>query len=123
MFGGLALSLGVVVLVTGDPTLRTGAAVMTCVVTAVLAVMITVPARRFVAAARECVLAVLVASVGALATVGLEPVITVVRFEYTVLGLALARAFAVVYRLGAGLHGLGRRGAGRACWPAACCWP
>ncbi len=110
VFGGLALSLGVVVLVTGDPTLRTGAAVMTCVVTAVLAVMITVPARRFVVAARECVLAVLVASVGALATVGLEPVITVVRFEYTVLVLALAGAFAVVYRLGAGLHGLGRRG-------------
>ncbi len=32
------------------------------------------------------------------------------RFEYATFGLALAGAFVVVYRLGAGLHGLGRRG-------------
>ena len=32
------------------------------------------------------------------------------RFEYVTFGLALAGAFLVVYRLGAGLHGLGRRG-------------
>ena len=32
------------------------------------------------------------------------------RFEYVTLGLALVGAFLVVYRLGAGLHGLGRRG-------------
>jgi hypothetical protein len=108
--GLLALVLGVGVVVSDDDRLRTGAAVLTCVVAAVLAVMATVPAVRFVHAVREVVIAILVAAVGALAVVGFEPVVTVARFEYVTLGLALLGAFAVVYRLGAGLHGLGRRG-------------
>ena len=98
------------VLLLDQDYLRTGAAVMTCVVSAVLGVMATTPAVQFARAARECVVAVLVAAVGAMATIGFDPVISVVRFEYATLGLALAGAFAVVYRLGAGLHGLGRRG-------------
>jgi hypothetical protein len=110
VFGGLALALGVAVLVLDDDRLCTGAAVLTCVVSAVLGVIATVPAVRFVQAARESVVAVLIAAVGALATVGFEPVITLARFEYATLGLALLGAFGVVYRLGAGLHGLGRRG-------------
>ncbi|MBB6627820.1 hypothetical protein H5V45_10880 [Nocardioides sp. KIGAM211] len=110
VFGALAVAMGVGVLVVDDARLRTGAAVLTCVVTAVLAVMATVPAVRFVHAARESAIAVLVAAVGGLATVGFEPVITLPRFEYATLGLALLGAFGVVYRLGAGLHGLGRRG-------------
>ena len=110
VFGCLALALGVVVLLLDEPVLRTGAAVLTCVLSAVLAVMATVPAVRFVHAARECAYAVLVAAVGALATVGFEPVVTVLRFEYATLALALVSAFVVVHRLGAGLHGLGRRG-------------
>ena len=110
VFGFLAAALGVAVVVTDEDYLRTGAAVMTCVVAAVLAVMATVPAVTFARAARECVVAVLIAAIGALATVGFEPAITVSRFEYATFGLALAGAFAVVYRLGAGLHGLGRRG-------------
>ncbi len=110
VFGTLALVMGVVTVVLDDDRLRTGAAVMTCVVAAVLAVMATVPAVRFVHAVRECVLAILIASVGALATVGFEPTLTVVRFEYATFGLALVGALGVVYRLGAGFHGLGRRG-------------
>ena len=110
VFAGLALVLGVTVLILDEDSLRTGAAVLTCVVSAVFAVMVTVPGVRFIAAARETVLAVGIASIGALATVGFEPVVTLVRFEYTTLGLALLGAFGVVYRLGAGLHGLGRRG-------------
>ncbi len=110
VFGGLTLAIGVLVLLLDQDYLRTGAAVMTCVVSAVLGVMATTPAVQFVRAARECVVAVLIAAVGALATIGFDPVISVVRFEYATLGLALAGGFAVVYRLGAGLHGLGRRG-------------
>lgn len=110
VFGTLALAVGVVTLVLDDDSLRTGAAVMTCVVSAVLGVIATVPAVRFVHAVRECLIAILIAGVGALATVGFEPVITVVRFEYATFGLALIGALGVVYRLGAGLHGLGRRG-------------
>ena len=110
VFGALALVLGVLVLVLDQDYLRTGAAVMTCVVSAVLGVMATTPAVRFTRAARECVVALLVAAIGAMATIGFDPVVSVVRFEYTTLGLALVLAFAVVHRLGAGLHGLGRRG-------------
>jgi hypothetical protein len=108
--GLLALVLSLVAVISGDDALRTGAAVLTCVVSAVFAVMATVPAVRFVAAIREVVVAVVLAAVGAMATVGFEPVVQVVRFEYVTLGLALLGAFALVYRLGAGLHGLGRRG-------------
>jgi hypothetical protein len=110
VFGALALVLGVLVLVLDQDYLRTGAAVMTCVVSAVLGVMATTPAVRFARAAQECVVAVLVAAVGAMATIGFDPVVSVVRFEYATLGLAIVGAFGVVYRLGAGLHGLGRRG-------------
>jgi len=110
VFGALALALGALVLVLDQDYLRTGAAVMTCVVSAVLGVMATTPAVQFVRAARECLVAVLVAAVGALATIGFDPVVSVVRFEYATLGLAIVGAFGVVYRLGAGLHGLGRRG-------------
>ncbi|HEY0948993.1 hypothetical protein [Nocardioides sp.] len=108
--GLLALVLGVVAVVSDDDSLRTGAAVLTCAVSAVLAVMVTVPAVRFVHVVREVLIAVAVAAVGALATVGFEPVATVERFEYAALALSFLGALALVYRLGAGLHGLGRRG-------------
>ena len=110
VFGGLALALGVTVLVIDESYLRTGAAVMACVVSAVLAVMVTVPGEHFLRVARECTLAVLVALIGALATVGFAPVISLVRFEYVTLALALVGVLVLVYRLGAGWHGLGRRG-------------
>ena len=110
VFGALALVIGVGVVVLDHDTLTTGAAVMTCVVSAVLGVVATIPAVRFIHAAREVGVAVLVASVGAVATVGFEPTISLTRFEYVSLGLALAGSLIVVYRLGAGLHGLGRRG-------------
>ena len=110
VFGSLAIAVGVAALVSDADMLRTGAAVMTCVIAAVLGVMATIPAVTFTHAARECVIALTVAVIGALATIGFEPAITVTRFEYATFGLALAAAFVVVYRLGAGLHGLGRRG-------------
>ncbi len=110
IFGLLAIGLGLGVVLTDYDVARTGAAVLTAAVAAVLAVMATVPAAGFLVAVRECAVAVVVAAIGALAAVGFQPAIRVVRFEYVVLGLALAGAFLVVIRLGAGLHGLGRRG-------------
>ncbi len=110
VFGALALTLGVAVLVVDRDALRSGAAVLTCSVSAVLAVMVTVPAVRFWQAARECTVAVLVAAVGALATVGFEPALTLARFEHVTLALSLGWALVTVHQLGAGLHGLGRRG-------------
>jgi hypothetical protein len=110
VYGALALALGAAVVVTDEPMLRTGAAVLTCVVTAVFAVMATVPAVTTLQAVREVLVAMLIALVGAAAVVGLEPTISLSRFAYTTLGASLALAFLVVFRLGAGLHGLGRRG-------------
>lgn len=110
VFTGLALVLGVVVLVVDDARLNSGAAVMTAAISAVLAVMSTVAARRTLGAVREALLATVMAGLGAVAVIGWQPQVTVVRFQYAVLVLALVGAFALVYRLGAGLHGLGSRG-------------
>jgi hypothetical protein len=110
VFSLLALVLGGAVIGLDTDPLRSGAAVVSAVLTAVLAVMVTVPAVRFVAAVRETLVAVLVSAVGAIATLAWSPVVDLHRFEYTVLGLSLVASFVTVYRLGAGFHGLGSRG-------------
>ena len=110
VFSLLSLALGLGVVGADSDSLRSGAAVVTAVLTAVFAVMATVPAVRFVAAVRENVVALLVAAVGSMATLAWSPVVDLHRFEYTVLGLSLVAAFLSVYRLGAGFHGLGTRG-------------
>ena len=107
---GLALVLAVASLLVGGRVLPTGAAVMTCVVGSVYAVMVTVPAVTGWKAVREALIAVLVAAVTAFAAVGFEPTVAIERFEIVTLLLALGLVLAIVYRLGAGLHGLGRRG-------------
>ncbi len=110
IFGLLALVLGVVVVVVDSDGLRSGAAVVTTVLTAVFAVMVTVPAVRMTSAVREILVALVVAVVGAMATLAWAPVVDLDRFEYTALGLSLVASFLTVFRLGAGLHGLGTRG-------------
>jgi hypothetical protein len=93
-----------------SPVLRSGAAMMTCVVSAVLAVCLTVPARNFLTAVREVVIATAVASIGAFAVIGFEPVASTSRFEILALCLGMAVMVALVWRFAAGLHGLGTRG-------------
>jgi hypothetical protein len=110
IFAGLALVLGVAVVALDDNALRSGAAVVTAVLTAVFSVMVTVPAVRFAGAVRETLVVLVVSSVGAMATLAWSPEVDLRRFEYTVLALSLAAAFVTVYRLGAGFHGLGSRG-------------
>jgi hypothetical protein len=110
IYGALALLVGAAVVLTDEPMLRTGAAVLTCVVTAVFAVMVTVPATTALQSTREVLVAMLVASIGAAAVLGLEPEVSLTRFAYTTLFASLVLCFLVVFRLGAGLHGLGRRG-------------
>lgn len=106
----VAAALSVVVLVVDTALLRTGAAVLTAVVAGVLGVMATVPAVRLLASVREVLVAVAVGMVGAVAVLGFEPVVTVTRFEYTSIVLSFVLVLVLVHRLGAGLHGLGRRG-------------
>ena len=110
VFGFVALGLALLAVLNDQDIVRTGAAVVMAATGAVLAVMATVPSQGFLAATRECVVAVLLAAIGGMASIGFEPAIRVARFEYAALGLALVGAFVVVFRLGAGLHGLGRRG-------------
>ncbi|MFT4262916.1 MAG: hypothetical protein QM572_06025 [Nocardioides sp.] len=110
VFSALVAVTGVVTLALDRPELNTGAAAAVAAVAAVLGMVITVPAIRVRAAARETCIAVVVAAGGAVAALGWRPEVDVSRFEYAVLVLALVCAFTLVYRLGAGLHGLGRRG-------------
>jgi len=110
IFSVLALVVGAGIVALDRDELRTGAAVVTAVLAAVFGVMATVPARRFPQAARETVLAVVIGAIGTVAALGYHPVLTVARFQYAVLACAFVGAFLLVYRLGAGLHGLGRRG-------------
>lgn len=110
VFAGLAAVLGVVTVVTEVEVLTGGAAVLTCVVSGVLAVMMTVPAPSYLKAVRETLIACAIAALGALATVGFEPHADRERFEYVTLALGFALVLVLVFRFGAGLHGLGRRG-------------
>jgi hypothetical protein len=110
VFGGLALVLGILTVTTSYDRLRAGAAVLTAVCAAVLAVMATVPAQRFKQAVREVLIAIGISTVGAMAVVGFRPVVALDRFDYLSLLFAFGLAFALVFRLGAGWHGLGRRG-------------
>jgi hypothetical protein len=89
---------------------RSGAAVLTASTSAVLAVMLTTPAVTIARAVREVLIAFVVAAVGAVAAIGFHPLLALGRFEYTTLALSLLMVVVLVYRLGAGLHGLGRRG-------------
>lgn len=111
LFGALAAASGLIVVIAGQPWLCAGAAVLVAAVAAVYAVMTTVPARRFGRSIRETLIAAAIAVGGSFAGLGFEPVISVERYEYATLACAIGFAFFAVYRLGAGLHGLGRRGA------------
>ncbi len=107
----LALVLSVAAVASGEQVLLAGATVATAVLGAVLGVLLTVPAARFPAVVRECLVAVAVAAFAALAAQGYQAQISFERTRYVVLGLALVGTLLVVHRLGAGFHGLGRRGA------------
>ncbi|HET6167076.1 MAG TPA: hypothetical protein VFE07_09635 [Marmoricola sp.] len=110
----LTALVGSAAYVTGWEPLLDGAAVGTGVLAATLGVMATVPAATFGRAIREALVATAIGWVGAFGVVAYGPGarldVDLIRFGYAVLGLSLVGAIALVYRLGAGLHGLGRRG-------------
>jgi hypothetical protein len=110
VFGLLAGACATAAVVTGSDLLLGGATVGVVAIGSVLAVVGTVPASRIVDAVREVVVAAVVAGSSALAAYGFAPHLDLERFKYLTLGLALVGGFAMIYRLGAGLHGLGTRG-------------
>lgn len=109
--GTLALVLTVVAVVSAVPVLLAGAAVSTAAVGAVLGVLATKPAARFPEVVREVLVATAVAAVAALAADGYGARVSLERSGYLVLALALLTALVLVFRLAAGLQGLGTRGA------------
>jgi hypothetical protein len=108
----LAISplVGAGAVVSQSSELLAGAAVGTGVLAACLAVLGTTPAPSYWRAVLEVVLAEAVATAGALGVAGFRVDTDPDRFVYTVLALSIAAAIALVYRLGGGLHGLGRSG-------------
>lgn len=107
----LAAVLAVAALVSGQPILLAGVAVGTAALAAILGTMATVPAQRVRHAVRELLVASAVAVVGAFAAEAYRAPVAVDRAGYVALVLALVGVLGLVWRLGAGLHGLGRRGA------------
>ena len=106
----LAIGYGAVATATGWSVMLAGGAVGVGVVAAALGVMATVPATTYARSIIEVLFACLVATAGGLGVAGFDTDLRHARFSYVVLGIGLATCFALVYRLGAGFHGLGRRG-------------
>ncbi len=109
-WGLLVLVLVVVGLVWAEPWALSAVAVLCALTAAVAAVLVTRPAATFPSAALELVLAVAVASAGGVGVAAVGAPLEPQRFALLVVGAALALTIAVVWNLGAGLHGLGRRG-------------
>ncbi len=108
--GSLAIVVSGSALVTRNDLLLTGATVATAVVATVLGLLVTAPAARFRRVLREYLLALLVAGVGAFTASAYDAPVDQSRAYYSVIAIALLGTFGLVYKLGAGLHGLGRRG-------------
>jgi hypothetical protein len=106
----LALGFAAGVLTTQNRTLFSSAAVLVAVVGAVLAVMATRPAETLGQVLREYAVALLVSISAALAVAGFNAPVASDRFNLVVLGVSLLVAIGLVWQLGAGLHGMGRRG-------------
>lgn len=87
-----------------------GVSVLTAIVSGLAAVLVTRPAATAVRAVVEFVVALVVASAGAVAVAGLDAPVDADRYTLLVAGAALPLAVGLVWQLGAGLHGMGRRG-------------
>lgn len=110
LWGGLTFVIAVTWLVWDPSWLTAGIAVIGAVSSAVLAVMLTRPAQSWWRAALEGLIAAVIAASGAIAVSGFEAEVLTSRYNIAVHILGLILTIGVVWGLGAGLHGLGRRG-------------
>ncbi len=107
----VALAMGAVAVAVDRDLLTAGMAFATAVLTGLLAVLVTTPAIDVPRAVREVAIVTALSVVGALAVAGYAPQVDADRFRYLAVGAALVGILGLVSGLGAGLHGLGRRGA------------
>lgn len=110
LWGGLTLVVAGCWLVWDPSWLTAGIAVVGAVSSGVLAVMSTRPAASWFRAVTEALYAAVIAATGAVAVAGFEAEVLTQRYNVAVHLLALILTIGVVWGLGAGLHGLGRRG-------------
>lgn len=110
LWGGLTLVVAVGWLVWDPSWLTAGMAVVGAVSSGVLAVMSTRPAQSWWRASIEALIAAVVAGSGAIAVAGFQAEVLTQRYNVAVHLLSLVLTIGVVWGLGAGLHGLGRRG-------------
>ncbi len=106
----LVALLSAIALLTEWAWAMAGASVVTATFGAVLAVLITRPASRLSSVVREYAIALLMATSAAVAVAAWNAPVVHQRYYILVLVAALATIFGIVWGLGAGLHGLGRRG-------------
>ena len=90
--------------------LLASAAFVTAVLGAVLAVMATRPASSIFGSIGEYLLAIVVALSGTVSVAAWNAPVQYQRFNLLVLGASLALIIAVVWNLGAGLHGMSKEG-------------
>lgn len=106
----LVVVLGLATVVIQSNILLAASAAMTAILGAVLAVVNTRPARSLLAAVREYVIALIVALVGTVGVAAWNAPVNYQRFNLFVIGGALTLAIAMMWNLGAGLHGVGKQG-------------
>ncbi|MGJ9412979.1 hypothetical protein ACHAAC_09755 [Aeromicrobium sp. CF4.19] len=104
-----ATVLGIAAIATQASLLISAAAIGTAVLAATWAVVVTKPAETVPAVLREFFIAISVAGSGTIAVAAWNAPVNYQRFNLFVLAVALALAIAIVWNLGAGLHGLGRQ--------------
>lgn len=104
--------LGVAAVALETNFLLASCAVVCAVLSAVWAVLVTRPAPNLLAAIREYVLALLVALSGTVSVAAWNAPVNYQRFNLIVVAVSLVLAIALVWNLGAGLHGLGRQSLG-----------
>ncbi|MEH3034378.1 MAG: hypothetical protein PGN07_10170 [Aeromicrobium erythreum] len=108
----LALLLGVSAAASQASVLLSAATVTTAVLGSVWAVLITRPAATVGGVVREYLVALLVGLSSTMAVAAWNAPVNFQRFNLLVLFGALVVAIALVWSLGAGLHGLGRQNLG-----------
>ncbi|BBH17455.1 hypothetical protein Back2_17420 [Nocardioides baekrokdamisoli] len=111
LVSGLAAAVGLVAIASDLDALRTGASITTAVIASILGIVVTRPATNLFGALKETLLALVVPLIGGFAALAFAPRYeSFAQYKWGVGGIAAVGLFWLVFRLGAGLHGLGRRG-------------